>query len=473
VSEPIAPQNLEAEEFVLGAIMLAPKVITTMREAGLEASVFYRASHGRIFEAALALDERGEPVEPITVVAELERRGQLEDAGGKTRLYEIANIVPAASNALHYARLVLEAARRRRLDHIGLELRQAALNGGRISADLRERIAETLRVLEPGSLEVKRLVPGDEFILDGPAEVVPVWGGASGSVVWAQGEGLTLVGPDGVGKTSLAQQVALGLIGLRRRVLGMRLAESEGSVLYLALDRPAQARRSFARMVDESSREILRERLSVWYGPPPFSVLEDPRSLARFARDHGAAYLFVDSLKDLAFDLGKEETGSRVNYAIQAVLADEVEVCVLHHQRKAQPSAAAPKRLEDVYGSRWLTAGMGSVVLLWGDPGDLVVEFRHLKQPADEVGPLTLIHDHERGQTSIESQVDLLDLARIAGEAGLTADRAAVAMFTVESPSRNQVEKARRRLDKLVKNELLTRDGEKPNPVIYRHREHA
>ena len=279
-----------------------------------------------------------------------------------------------------------------------------------------------------------------------------------------------LVGPDGVGKTTLAQQLVLGLIGLRKRVLGMRVERAERPVLYLALDRPAQAVRSFARMVDESQREDLHERLIVWKGPLPFSIMESPSSLARFVAAQGAGVVVVDSLKDVVPELTKDEVGSRVNMAVQELLAGGIEVCLLHHQRKQQAASGSPKptKLADVYGSRWLTAGMGSVVLLWGDAGDLIVEFRHLKQPTEEIGPLTLIHDHDHGSTRVEAQVDPFDLVRNAGAAGLTAETVAGVMFTTESPNRNEVEKARRRLERLVTKGLVRREGEKPNTVTYR-----
>jgi len=102
-----------------------------------------------------------------------------------------------------------------------------------------------------------------------------------------------------------------------------------------------------------------------------------------------------------------------------------------------------------VYGSRWLTAGAGSVVLLWGEPGDLVVELRHLKQPADEIGPLQVVHNHDLGVTTIHEQADLeVVLERTVG--GLTVKDAARVLFESDEPRQNEIEKARRKLDKLV-----------------------
>lgn len=96
------------------------------------------------------------------------------------------------------------------------------------------------------------------------------------------------------------------------------------------------------------------------------------------------------------------------------------------------------------------------MVLLWGEAGDPVVGFRHLKQPMDEIGPFNLIHDHENGTTEAMNSVDLLQLVRSAGPEGLTALTAAEHIFEVKKPTRAQKEKARRRLDRLCDEERLT-----------------
>src|SRR5919204_126352 len=86
---PVPPQNLEAEESVLGAMMLSPGAIGAVSEI-LDASDFYRESHAKIYRAALGLYAKGEPVDAITIVDELEERGELEEAGGRVRLHELA-----------------------------------------------------------------------------------------------------------------------------------------------------------------------------------------------------------------------------------------------------------------------------------------------------------------------------------------------------------------------------------------------
>jgi replicative DNA helicase len=120
---PVPPQNLEAEESVLGAMMLSPGAIGAVSEV-LDGGDFYRESHAKIFRAALALYAKGEPVDAITLVDELEERGELEGVGGKARIHELAALVPAASNAGHYARIIRDTATLRELIRAGSEIQR-------------------------------------------------------------------------------------------------------------------------------------------------------------------------------------------------------------------------------------------------------------------------------------------------------------------------------------------------------------
>src|SRR4051794_3827957 len=122
-SAPIPPQNLDAEESVLGAMMLSPLAIGAVTEStNVSVSDFYRESHGHIYKAILSLYAKGEPVDAITVVDELDRTSTLDAAGGAERVHELAALVPAASNAAHYARIVSEMATLRGLIRAGNDI---------------------------------------------------------------------------------------------------------------------------------------------------------------------------------------------------------------------------------------------------------------------------------------------------------------------------------------------------------------
>jgi replicative DNA helicase len=117
----VPPQNLEAEESVLGAMLLSPTAVGTVSEI-LAASDFYRESHAKIFRAALGLWGKGEPVDAITLANELDERSELDAVGGQAKVAELAALVPSTSNVEHYARIVKEMATLRGLVRAGQEI---------------------------------------------------------------------------------------------------------------------------------------------------------------------------------------------------------------------------------------------------------------------------------------------------------------------------------------------------------------
>lgn len=300
----------------------------------------------------------------------------------------------------------------------------------------------------------KRGVPGGDAILDQPEETPAVWGEGA-EVLWAEGEPAMIAAPPGVGKTTLGQQVVLGLIGLRDEVLGYPVNGDGKRVLYLAMDRPRQITRSFRRMVTEADRVTLNNRLVIRPGPPPADLASDVTILVQLARTYDTDIIVIDSLKDAAVKLTDDETAGRINRAIQTAIAEGIEVLILHHQRKGQ-GGEKPKKLEDVYGNTWITAGLGSVILLWGAAGDPIVELMHLKQPADEVGPFKIAHDHHAGTTEVFHGFDLLRYLGL-NPAGVTSRQVAAAMFEKPQPSETDMRKARRKLDAAVARGIATR----------------
>jgi replicative DNA helicase len=134
----VPPQNIEAEESVLGAMLLSATAIGAVTEV-LEASDFYRESHGTIYKAALALYGKGEPVDAITLANELDERSELERVGGTAKIAELAAVVPATSNAEHYARIVKEMATLRGLVRVGQEIQRLGQTRPGETTDLVDR----------------------------------------------------------------------------------------------------------------------------------------------------------------------------------------------------------------------------------------------------------------------------------------------------------------------------------------------
>lgn len=118
----IPPQSNEAEESVLGAILLEPDSLMKIADV-LRGEDFYRESHKIVYETALDLFERREPIDMLTMGNRLQEKNLLLAAGGRTRLVELANRVTNSANIKHYAEIVSKKATLRRLlsasSHIG------------------------------------------------------------------------------------------------------------------------------------------------------------------------------------------------------------------------------------------------------------------------------------------------------------------------------------------------------------------
>lgn len=293
-----------------------------------------------------------------------------------------------------------------------------------------------------------RYVTGGSFVLDVPDRAPCLWG-RDNDILWADGEALMIVGPTGVGKTTLVHQVVRARLGITDTAIGLPVEPTESRVLYLAMDRPPQIARAQRRLFGEEHRALLDDRLVVWKGPPPHDLAKRPETLLEMCQSVGADTVIVDSLKDACRKLSDDDTGSGYHNARSQALSSGVQVIELHHQRKASGENKKPDKIDDIYGSTWIPSGAGSVLLLWGTAGDVVVELSQIKQPAEQINPMKLLHDHGTGETAVISESDPLEMARRA-PTGITPSDVAAAMFETETPTRNQAEKARRKLDKLV-----------------------
>ncbi|SMC95667.1 replicative DNA helicase [Kibdelosporangium aridum] len=122
------PQDQAAEQSVLGGMMLSKDAIADVVEV-LRPGDFYRPAHQSVYDCILDLYSRGEPADPITVAAEMERRGELRRIGGAPYLHTLIATVPTAANAGYYAEIVAEKAVLRRLVEAGTRIVQLGYAG--------------------------------------------------------------------------------------------------------------------------------------------------------------------------------------------------------------------------------------------------------------------------------------------------------------------------------------------------------
>ena len=111
---------------------------------------------------------------------------------------------------------------------------------------------------------------------------------------------------------------------------------------------------------------------------------------------------------------------------------------------------------------------MGSVFCVWGEPGDPLVEFLHLKQPAEDVGPLELIHDHTHGRTIIEGGTSALEILQEHHRTGIEVRTLAERLYKNPAPTRSDIERARRKLESMAARNQAIRDVNSNGTTIYR-----
>jgi replicative DNA helicase len=223
---PVPPQNLEAEESVLGAMMLSPNAIDTVTDV-LDASDFYRESHAKIFRAARDLYTRGEPVDAITLVDSLEERGELEDVGGKTRLHELAALVPASANVGHYALIVREMATLRGLVRAGTEISRLGWERPGAAPDLVDRAEQVVFELKDGFERITQLYEAGVDITGTPTGFRDLDRLTSG---FQEGNLVIAAARPSMGKSALAICIAANLgvrFGIPVAIFTLEMSKSE------------------------------------------------------------------------------------------------------------------------------------------------------------------------------------------------------------------------------------------------------
>ena len=163
------PQDVIAEQSVLGGMLLSKDAIRDVVEI-LRERDFYRPAHELIYDAIIDLYGRGEPADPVTVAAELTKRGDLVRAGGAPYLHTLISSVPTAANAGYYAKIIRERAIMRRLVEAGTKIVQLGYTDeGEVDDAVDQAQAEVYAVTERREAEdyvqLSELLPAayDEF----------------------------------------------------------------------------------------------------------------------------------------------------------------------------------------------------------------------------------------------------------------------------------------------------------------------
>lgn len=329
------PQNLEAEENVLGAVLISPAALEAAAEE-LRPSDFFRPSHGIIFKTALHLHGEGSTVDRITMVDALESAGELKAAGGSARVAELAAMVPSTSNAAHHARIVKENATLRNLLQAGDAIRTLALERGGDTDELLARAESILSQAVDPTITTQFAPLADDLaelaaeIEEAVATGKPRWGLKTGftdldrsTLGLHPGQLILVAARPAMGKSALAQNIAenvadggihAGLVSLemsKRELLLRSLARASGissqKLRAGTLTPPELQRYHTAKQAVIRRRDLLHAQDATDVTPTTLRA-----QATRFARTHKLGVLVVDYLQlMLSGRAGSEENRSQ------------------------------------------------------------------------------------------------------------------------------------------------------------------
>lgn len=288
------PQDLNAEQSVLGGMLLSKDAIADCVEA-LKSTDFYRPAHELIYDAVLSLYGRGEPADAITVSDELTKRGDLARIGGQAYLHQLISAVPTAANAGYYAQIVAERATLRRLVEAGTRIVQMGYGqgGGDVEEIVNAAQAEVYSVADKRGGEDYHLL---RDLLEPTYDEIEAAGGASGEMAGVP-----------TGFTEL-DELTNGLHAGQMIVIAARPAVGK-STLALDFVRAAAIKHKQAAVIfslEMSRSEITMRLISAEAGINLSKIrrgkLEDRdwEKLARLASDFDTAPLFIDDSPNMS-----------------------------------------------------------------------------------------------------------------------------------------------------------------------------
>ena len=390
----LPPQNLDAEQAVLGSILIDRDAIIEVADF-LHTEDFYRQAHARIFAAMLSLFEHREPIDVVTVAEELERAGELESVGGASYLSTLGNDTPTAVHVAQYGRIVERKATLRRLISAAGKIAAIGYEDG---SDIQESVdraeAELFAVAQKRSTDgfspLKTLLHDAYDKLDYlHAHRGQISGVPSGfadldqlTTGFQPSDLVVLAARPSVGKTSLALNIAenaavregktVGVFSLEmsKEQLVLRLLSSVASIDSQRLRSGFLEELDFARIAP--ALQSLSDAPVFIDDTPSISTMELRTKARRLQAEHGLDLLIVDYLQlmqatSTSRDANRVQEVSEISRGLKA-LARELRIPVIAlSQLSRQPEMRESRepRLSDLRESGAIEQDADLVLFLW------------------------------------------------------------------------------------------------------------
>jgi replicative DNA helicase len=319
LADRIPPQHVEAEEFVLGAILLDNQALNKVLEV-LSPNAWYREAHRKIFQAMIDLSETNEAIDQITVCEQLRRRSELEQVGGAAYLAQLVAQVPTAANVRHHAKIVQDKSLLRNLIAVATDIVASGYQDVEKVDDLIDQAERKIfelaeRRMRQSFIPVRQIVKGTfemiERLYERKELVTGVPTGFSDLDKMTAGlqpaDLIILAGRPSMGKTALAlnmaqhaatkcnETVAIFSLEMSKEQLVLRMLCSEARVDAHKLRSGFLAREDWRKLTDAASR--LSEAKIFIDDTPGMTVLEMRAKARRLKAEHRLALVIVDYLQ--------------------------------------------------------------------------------------------------------------------------------------------------------------------------------
>jgi replicative DNA helicase len=394
----VPPQDLGAEQSVLGSMLLNKDAIADCLEA-VKAHDFYRPAHELIFDAVLDLFGRGEPADAITVADELSKRGDLTRVGGQAYLHQLIQSVPTAANAGYYAEIVHERAVLRRLVEAGTRIVQmgyaqgegdvddivnraqaevysvAEKRGGEDYAVLAEILDETLTEIEAASGRTDEMIGVPTGFIELDELTHGLHPGQMIVIAARPAVGKSTIGIDIARAAAIKHKLATAVFSLEmsRTEITMRVLSAEATIQLQDLRRGLKNQdqwNKLARIMGKISDSPLFIDDS-----PNMSLMEIRAKCRRLKQQHNLKLVVIDYLQLMSSGKKVESRQQEVAEFSRALklLAKELEVPVIAiSQLNRGPEQRTDKRpqMSDLRESGSIEQDADVVILLHRDRSD-------------------------------------------------------------------------------------------------------
>jgi replicative DNA helicase len=390
----LPPQNIEAEQSILGGILIENDALNTVVEF-LEAGDFYREAHQKIFLSMIALSEKNEPLDLITLTNELKKTKELESIGGASYLASLVESVPTAANIAYYAKIVKDKSTLRKLISTATEIVTQSYQEGKDLEDFLDDAEQAIfRISEhrvkPAFYPIKEIVKESFKVIERLYEKKElITGVPSGfkdldrkTAGFQNADLIIVAGRPSMGKTALclniAQHAAIN-VKIPTAIFSLEMSKEQLAIRMLCSEARVDSARLRSGFLSESDWPKLTMAAGALSDAPIFiddapaiSVLELRAKARRLKADRGLGLVIIDYLQLMRGRSGverREQEISEISRSLKA-LAKELNIPVLaisQLSRKAEDRPGRRPQLSDLRESGAIEQDADVIIFIYRD----------------------------------------------------------------------------------------------------------